>query len=131
MAMSLQDLLTALQNGVTAINGVSRALLGQGNCFVAGDVTAINSLSTTAITVIAADTDRAFLVFHNPSSGVTVYVSPSISANGAGLTPIATSPGGTFRIIPMDFIQFSGGCQTSWLAVASSGTGQPLTVVSF
>ena len=131
MSISIQDLLTALQNGVTAINGLQTTLLANGNCYVMGDVTALNTLSTTAITVAAQDQERTFLLFHNPSSGVTLYIGPTESASGAALTPVAASPGGTFVLLPQDYLQLSGNCQSAWRAVSSSGSANPLTVVSF
>lgn len=138
MATSPDEILAALQDGIRAINSLNTNLVahgGNGFSFVvggagAGGVTAINSLSTTAISVLAADTNRSFVLFHNPSSGVTVYVAPTLTTSGATLTLLATTPGGAFRIIPMDYIQFAGGTQ-AWQAVCSSGSNNPLTVASF
>lgn len=138
MATSPDEILAALQDGIRAINSLNANLVshgGNGFSFALGDagatgITAINSLSTTAISVIDANDDRSFILFHNPSSGVTVYVAPTLTSTGGVLTLNATSPGGAFRIIPMDYIQFSGGTQ-AWQAVSSSGSGNPLTIASF
>lgn len=129
---------TTFQQGVRAINNLADAVLNATmfmNGYGAGQVKALGTLlSTTATQIIAADQNRVSLVFHNPSTSVTLYVYPQTDINGATLSPVSTTPAGSFTITPQGYLQFfgpDGACQKAWFAVSSTGsTSQPITIMS-
>ncbi len=132
MATSPTDHLTSIQQAVTALNKIAETFRQYGAPFGLGDVTAINTInSTSPIKVLAADAGRLSILFHNPSAAATVLVAPSQGANSATITVSTASFGGGFAVLPQDYLQVTGSCQTAWnaLVVAGSTTStNPLTI---
>lgn len=125
---SIDDLLSAMKNGVTAINN----LPGR---FGFGDTTALsfygfNNITSAPTTVVAGSTGDTFpteLSFHNPSSAVDVLVYPAVDGNGNTMAVVSSSPGGSVRVYSNGgSVTIDGGSTMAWLAI-STGTGS-LTV---
>ena len=134
MTIGLSDILSTQQNGVAALRDLS-ASLGSGTggvglggiiaqaTFVGGTVTGLNSLSTTAVSAVAANPSRVNLTFHNPGT-VPAYVYPT--ASGA---PTTTSLGGALTVFPGAFLTVVDTTNGAWSAFSSSGSGNPLTIM--
>ena len=97
-----------------------------------GLTTAVNGISSaTGAQVLAADSQRNKVIFHNPGS-VDVLVYQAKDINNAALAPTFAAPGGGFRVFAnggsaeFDGVAF---CQTAFGAIAASGTGA-LTIVT-
>lgn len=71
MAMSLQDILTALQNGVQAINGLSSAL---SNTFLQQGVVVSSAVATTGSTITFTSSQAAGFIAVTTSSGAAYYL---------------------------------------------------------
>lgn len=129
MAASITDLLTAHQNAVSGINSVWQSAPKFSSMLV-GSIYAFNNLSTAAVVVLTSASSRTSIIFHNPSDGVTAFVFPTASSSGAALsvTSDSSTRGGSFVLLPQDYIFFSGNCAYEWRAISSSGSGNPLTI---
>jgi hypothetical protein len=119
---SLDDINSTAQGIVTNLAKLVSAT--QRNAFVLGPVTAINNLGTTSVQVIAADTTRTSIVFHNPMSATTVLVclAPTVATFSA--------PGGSFVVLPQDYLPLTGNVQSAWNGVAQAGSTCSLTIAS-
>jgi hypothetical protein len=119
---STDDLNSTAQGIVTNLAKLVSAT--QRNAFVLGPVTAINNLGTTSMQVIAADTTRTSIVFHNPMSATTVLVclAPTVAT--------FTLPGGNWIVLPQDYLPLTGNVQGAWNAVAQAGNACSLTITS-
>lgn len=94
-----------------------------------GKTTAVNNLGTASVQVIAANPSRMKITFHNPGT-VDVLVAMAKNAAGAALAPTFSARGGGFLIYANGGEKsFDGECQLAWVAVAASGSGNPLTIV--
>lgn len=94
-----------------------------------GKVYNINTLNTSAQTVLQANPQRSNLSFINPGT-VAVYVAPLLNAQGQSFTPNLASLGGCFVIQPGGgFLQLTGECQFGWQAFSAQGVNQPFTVM--
>jgi len=93
-----------------------------------GKVTAINTLGTSPLQVLAANPQRTTLTFHAPGT-IDIFVAPSVNAQGQALVPSLGSLGGTFHIFAGGTLILTGEIQGSWQAFAASSTNQPLTIM--
>lgn len=87
------------------------------------------SVGTGSAQVIPANPQTQKITFHNPGSTVTLYLCQATDANGnalsAGLLP------GNFALLPGGTMIFTGnGAGLAWLAAASGGSNNPLTIAS-
>jgi hypothetical protein len=139
MAASLTDVLTALQNGVVAINNLNLRL---GAVFASstpsvsgGSSSGLTSkftsvlISTTPVVAVSTNINRYGILMHNPdTNNAYVYqtgmASPPNSTNFAG--SIVIYAGGTLTLPSASFPAISAG----FSVFASSGTGA-FTVVEF
>lgn len=71
MAMSLQDILTALQNGVQAINGLNSTLT---NTFLQQGTVVSSAVATTGSTVTFTSSQAAGFLAVTTSSGAAYYL---------------------------------------------------------
>lgn len=116
--------------GVSVLKGVvqnlSQLIAAQrfAGSFTIGTTTGTNTLGTTSTQVVAADSKRTSLVFHNPSSTVMVLLAQNAVATWS-------APGGAFVLLPQDYLSLSGVVQSAWNAAAQTGTANPLTVTTF
>lgn len=94
-----------------------------------GKVTAINNLTTAPVQVIGPNPERRRITFVNPHASITVYIAPTVVANGDALTPALGALGGCFPVLPAGLLMIEGECQVPWQAFSASGTGIPLTVM--
>lgn len=92
-----------------------------------GKVTPINSLGTTMAQVVGGNPARVSITFHNPGT-ISVYVAPTVNAQGAPFTPMGGALGGAFLILSGGLLTLTGEVQTPWQAMAASGSNQPLTI---
>jgi|SRR5712671_5310940 len=103
-------------------------------------VIAVNTISTTPITVIGANPRRSRLTFHNPgliAGGVDVFVFPTTvlqNTPGGGsipLTPSTAALGGGFRLFATggDRVIEGLAAKQAWQALSASGAGNPLTIM--
>lgn len=121
---SITDLLTAMQNGVTALNNLT--LSGpKFSSFLIGNITGVNGLSTAATQVLMADATRTSIVFHNPSD-----VSLLIYQSSMSITFTSSTRGGGFLLLPQDYLMLSGNCAQAWTVSASSGTTHAITIAT-
>src|ERR1043166_987906 len=88
------------------------------------------TVGTTNAQVIAADSTRTGIVFHNAGTPVPLLVAPSTDANGTALSPTFSSPQGGLVILPLDYLPLSGNVQTAWTAAAQTATANPLTIIT-
>lgn len=99
-----------------------------------GKIHAYNDISTVLKTVIAANTSRQQLTFHNPGP-IDIFIAPVIAINYATglnetLTPSLASLGGCFRIFGNGgSLTLTGEIQGAWQAFAASGATNPFTVM--
>lgn len=98
-----------------------------------GKIYANNSISTTPAQVIAANTGRQKITFHNPGDA-DIFVAPTTSINTSGaaatLTPTTSALGGCFRVFANGgTLVIEGECQGAWQAFSASGSGKPLTIM--
>jgi hypothetical protein len=125
MAGSLQDIFNALQALTQSINAATTALPRTG-----GNFTAINNLSSAGfITVIAPNSKRNNISFHNPGTSTVIVAPLTVGSSQGLLTPSAIQLGGTFEVIPADWVTLSGLCQQGFQAMVTAGSSQPLTIV--
>ncbi len=94
--------------------------------------TGINNLGTTAIPVLAANTTRHGLIFHNPATtNVNIYAFQSTIATA----PTLSAVGGAFVIVPGATLAFPSveyqNINTAFSAFAGTGTSNALTIVEF
>lgn len=120
---SLDDILSALKNGVTAINNLAVVMGGDSQdplSYYGYD--SITSAPTTVVAMSTGATWPTEIVFHNPST-LDILVYPSEDANGMSLGVVSSSPGGSFRVYGNGgSIIIEGGSTMAWLAI-STGTG--------
>ena len=95
-----------------------------------GKVYAFNNINTSSNTTVApANPSRRRITFHNPGD-VDIFISPTLTAAGAVLTPTTSALGGSFRVFANGgALTVEGECQTPWQALAASGSTKPLTVM--
>lgn len=96
-----------------------------------------NNIGTsTATTVINANTKRYGLVFHNPGTA-TIYVYPNniTQAPVSASAPSYSSVGGSFIIYPSATLSFPStmfaNANGAWSAFSGTGSSQSFTVVEF
>ena len=98
-----------------------------------GSTTAINTLGTSSVQVIAAAQSRKKITFHNPNvvGNINVLVCQALDASGSALTASFSAPGGGFVIFPGSELPIEGDAAAgAWLAVAQSGSNNGLTIIS-
>jgi hypothetical protein len=118
-----QDVVTQLRGVVQQLS--SWVAVGQREgSFTIGTVTAVNNLGTASIQIIAADSARTYIVFHNPSNTVELLVcqSPTVAS--------FTTRGGSFLILPGDYLTLTGAVSVAWNGIAQSGANNPLTIIT-
>jgi hypothetical protein len=103
------------------------------------NITAINNIGTTPIPVIASNSTRAGITFHNPGQNSIVvfpsFVLAQVSVAGrivgqsVPLKPSLTALGGGF-LIGYGATLFIGPptAQQAWQALSLNGSGNPLTI---
>lgn len=90
----------------------------------AGRTYAISGLGAISVQVIAADSQRQSLTFHNPnngdgSNGVNVFVCQAQDASGAALAAAVNGPG-CYTVFPGQTITFTGNiAKSAWNAIAA------------
>lgn len=121
---SLDDILSALKNGVTAINNLAVVLGGDSqDPLLYYGFDSITSAPTTVVAMSTGATWPTEIVFHNPTASLDILVYPSEDANGMSLGVVSSSPGGAFRVYGNGgTIVIEGGSTMAWLAI-STGTG--------
>lgn len=129
------EMLSSMQQGVTAINALAtifNTLSVAMQSYGGTSVTALNSIASSSSTqAVAADAVRVSLMFHNPSSSVSLLLAPAKDTTGAALTPSFSSRGGSLLLLPQNYLQVGGDvCQQAWNVIASGGSGNPLTVMA-
>lgn len=96
-----------------------------------GKTTAVTTLGTASVQVIAQDLKRRKITFCNPNiaSNIVVYVCQSKDASGSNLAAVAG--GGSWPIFPGAVFSFEGDVAASaWNAIAASGSNNGLTIMS-
>lgn len=98
-----------------------------------GKLYAYNTLDgVTPVAVAPANPSRQSVTFHNPGTN-DVIVFPQYKVNtGTNVSNAVTTSalGGGFRVYGNGGEKtFTGECQGEWLAIAVTGTGNPLTVM--
>lgn len=98
-----------------------------------GKVYAFNNISTAPLVVVAANTSRQKITFHNPSD-VDIFVGPSTVLNAAGssvaLVPAVATPGGCFVVFANGgTLVVEGECQGAWQAFSRTSNTKALTVM--
>jgi hypothetical protein len=86
-----------------------------------GKVWAANP-GNTGTQVLASNTARQSIIFHNPGP-TNVFVYPMLNATGGANSPTNINPSGSFLVMPGGLLTVSGECQGSWGAFSASGTG--------
>lgn len=91
-----------------------------------------NNIGTSsATTILVANTGRHGVLFHNPGATASIYVYPSNIATA----PTVSSVGGSIVIYPGATLSLPSplfaNCNGTWLAFSGTGSSQPLTVVEF
>jgi hypothetical protein len=91
-----------------------------------------NNIGTaTATAIIAANTNRYGLIFHNPGATASIYVFPSAMT----VAPTTSTLGGSFVIYPGSTLSFPStvfaNANGAWSAFSGTGSNQPFTVVEF
>lgn len=122
------QVITNLQ-GIAVNLGKLANLQRIGNTLPVGQVLG-TTVGTTNIQVIAADTTRTGIVFHNAGTSVSVLVAPSTDANGKAIAPTFTAPQGGLVILPLDYLPLSGNVQSVWTGSAQSGASNALTIIT-
>jgi hypothetical protein len=125
MPGSMQDIYTAIISLTQSFNNfVNKTPVFTGN------ITAVNNLTAASgfIQVIGSNAKRNLISFHNPGT-ILVYVTPSQWSGGVTSTPSLSALGGTFEVVPGDWITIAGDVTSSWLGCPASGVNQPLTVM--
>jgi hypothetical protein len=130
MVQANSDLLGSQQQSVQATNNFANTVrsifISSGSSGIG--VHAFNNITTTATTVLSANSSRGSITFSNPG-GPDIFVWPTLDANGATITVSTGSLGGSFRIFGNGgTLTVTGAIQTAWQAISSSGTGN-LTVL--
>lgn len=93
-----------------------------------GKVTPLNAVGTVGAQVIAANSQRVKISFHNPGTQIA-YVYPLLTATGSANAPTIANPGGSFQVFPGALLEIGGECQGAWGAFAAAGGTNPLTVM--
>jgi hypothetical protein len=123
----ITEIYTAILAGTQSVNVLTQGLLALPR--PGGKVTAINNLTTSPATVIAASSARSNITFHNPGAA-TAYVAPlTVGSSGGTLTPSLTALGGCFEVLPGGWVTLAGTVQQGFQAFVSSGSSQPLTIM--
>jgi hypothetical protein len=94
-------------------------------------VVAFANLGTSSTQVIAADSSRRSITFHNPNTATNanIVVCPAFDNSANALTASFSAPGGSYVLYPGAEKKFEGNVQTAWLAAASTGTTNGVTMV--
>jgi hypothetical protein len=97
------------------------------------------TVGTSSSTVLAANTARKKLIFHNPNDTAKVAVCPSgpSRSNGAAITAVINGAG-CLTLLPYQQVEISGGTPSgpqqsmgsAWIGVASAGASA-LTIIEF
>lgn len=86
--------------------------------------------TSTATTIIVANSNRYGLIFHNPGTA-NVYVYPSAMTSA----PTVAAPGGAFLIYPGSTLSLPSplfaNTNGAWSAFSGTGSDQAFTVVEF
>lgn len=133
MAISLSDILSAMQNGVTAINRLNERLttaFPTSTGAVSPVATGVNTLTTTVSVVLSSNAIRHSVIFHNPGT-INIYLFPS----NITTVPTLATVGGSFLMLPASTLSFPTlsfpNVTCGWSAFVSSGSSQPFTIVEF
>jgi hypothetical protein len=138
---SLAQLLSVMQNGVTAINNLTLELNGifpgsagtttVGSTAFTSKFSGISLQSTANIVLTPYSSTRYGIIFHNPGT-VNAYVYQTGMATN---TPSPSSVLGSFIIYPGGTLTFPSGYYSNinagFSGFCSSGSSQPFTVVEF
>lgn len=132
---SITDLVSTNKGGVTNLANLYQTVSNSLPPITASSspvVTGINSLGTTAVSVVASRIGRNGIVFHNPATtSVNVYVFPSIATPA----PTLSAPGGSFIVFPGETFAFPSiafaNMNTAFSAFAGTGTNNALTILEF
>jgi len=129
MAASFTDLLTAMQNGVQAINSLPERMgFPAASPLLFYGFNGISSAPTTVVAVSTGDDYPTNLSFHNPSL-LDILVYPSESGSGTTITVVSTSRGGSLLVYANGGTAVvDGGSTMAWYAISTGTTGS-LTVV--
>lgn len=121
---TLGEVVSNLKNGVINIGQLSKIL----SFFMGGAVTAVNNVTTTGAQVLAANSARINLSFHNPGN-VNLFVYPLVNALGTTNAPTLSALGGSFVVFPGAYFAVVDTTNGAWGAFAASGTTNPLTIL--
>lgn len=96
-----------------------------------GKVYAFNNIGNVVpVPVLGVSGERRSVTFHNPGTK-DVLVYPQKDALGAVNAPTVALPGGAFLVFANGgALTITGECQQAWSALTTSGTNQPLTVMT-
>lgn len=132
---SITDLVSTNKGGVQNVANIFQSLSNSYPSATASSspiATGVNTLGTTAVSVVAARTNRNGILFHNPATtSVDVYVFPSTIAT----TPTVAAPGGAWKIVPggdlpLPSVGFAN-VNCAFSAFAGTGTNNALTIWEF
>lgn len=102
-----------------------------------GKIHAYNAIGTVVnpinSVVIGNNPSRTQITFHNPGAN-DIFIAPTTvidnNGNAIALLPSLAALGGCFRVFANGgTLVITGECQTPWLAFATSGSNNPLTVM--
>lgn len=122
---SNSDILSVLQNGVTAVQALAK---NTGSVFMGGSVIAVNTVATVGSVVVSSNPNRINITFHNPGS-INIYVWPIKDINGNLNIPSFANPGGAFVVMPGAFLTLIDSSNSAWAALSSGGSTNPLTIL--
>lgn len=96
-------------------------------------VVGVSSLGTGSTQVIAADTTRKWIEFHNPNTTTQeeVAICPAFDNSGSALTAgfgTAGANAGNYVLEPGGIKRFEGNVQSAWLAAAKANANNTLTI---
>lgn len=90
-----------------------------------GNTVAFSNLGNVSSSLIlAADTTRTYVKFHNPnaSSNAEILIWEVNDSSGNALTPTFSAPAGGYLILPGADREVTNGAGSEWHALASTGT---------
>lgn len=125
---SIDDVVSNIKGAVVNI-GQLIAALRLNESFYIVDTIQLGTLTTTSVQVIAADSTRNALLFHNPGDSISLLVAPATDSSGNAISLSLAARQGGYIVSPHDFVPLTGNnCQLAWNGISLSGSSNPLTI---
>jgi hypothetical protein len=125
MPGSLQDIFNALQALTQSLNAATTAVPRTG-----GNFTPVNNLSSAGfVQIIPSNPKRNNISFHNPGTATVIVAPLTVGSSQGTFKPTSTQLGGTFEVLPADWVTLTGLVQQGFQAMATAGSSQPFTVL--